>query len=119
MANQSCFGRGSRRRCLHSFLEVKTMSRANDGNFETTYTKVVGITGGMGFSGGGPLPRALLLAESSIRVTFNDIHGNQVVIGHSAAAGKPTLLEGLQVSDVILVQDGSDTAGKNAAAVLW
>ena len=96
------------------------MARANDGNFETTYTKVVGITGGMGFSGGGPLPRALLLAEERIKVTFNDIHGNEVVIGFSATpAGKPILLEGLQVSDVILVEDQDGTAGKNAAAVLW
>lgn len=96
------------------------MSRANDGNFETTYTRVVGITGGMGFSGGGPLPRALLLAEDQITVTFKDIHGNEVVIGHSGSgAGKPILLEGLQVSDVILVESQSGTAGKNAAAVVW
>ena len=96
------------------------MSRANDGNFETTYTKVVGITGGMGFSGGGPLPRALLLAEERIKVTFNDIHGNEVIAGFTASpAGKPILLEGLQVSDVILVEDQDGTAGKNAAAVLW
>jgi hypothetical protein len=96
------------------------MGRANDGNFETTYTRVVGITGGMGFSGGGPLPRALLLAKEQVKVTFNDIYGNEVVIGHAGSgAGKPTLLEGLQVSDVILVEDNLGTAGKNAAAVLW
>ena len=96
------------------------MTRANDGNFETTYTRVVGITGGMGFSGGGPLPRALLLAEGRIKVTFNDIHGNEVDIGFTGSgAGKPILLEGLQVSDVILVEDEFGTAGKNAAAVLW
>jgi hypothetical protein len=91
------------------------MARANDGKFETTYTKVVGITGGMGFSGGGPLPRALLLATSSVAVTFKDIHGNEVTIGTSGADSKPALFEGIQVSDVISV-DGS---GFNAAAVLW
>ena len=95
------------------------MARANDGNFETTYTKVVGITGGMGFSGGGPLPRALLFSQPSVTVTFNDIHGNEVTIGDPTAASKPALLEGIQVSDVILVKDGISTAGKNAAAVVW
>tara|TARA_R100001082_G_scaffold92371_1_gene59012 strand:- start:22 stop:309 length:288 start_codon:yes stop_codon:yes gene_type:complete len=95
------------------------MSRANDGNFEVTYTKVVGITGGMGFSGGGPLPRGLLLSQPSVTVTFNDIHGNEVTIGSNTVASKPTLLEGLQVSDVILVKDGNNTAGTNAAAVVW
>ena len=95
------------------------MARANDGKFETTYTKVMGITGGMGFSGGGPLPRALLFAKPNITVIFKDIHGNEVTLGHTNQASKPILLEGLQVSDVILVKDGTSTAGKNAAAVLW
>ena len=119
MANQSRFSRSSRGCCFHSFLELKTMSRANDGNFETTYTKVVGITGGMGFSGGGPLPRGLLFSQPSVTVTFKDIHGNEVTLGYNTIASKPILLEGLQVSDVILVKDGNNTAGKNAAAVVW
>ena len=79
------------------------MGSQNDGKFERTYSKVVGITGGMGFSGGGPLPRGLLLAEQSISVTFKDIHGNEVTLGGSGAPFKPTLLEGLQ----------------NKAAVVW
>ena len=91
------------------------MARANDGKFETTYTKVMGITGGMGFSGGGPLPRALLLARSSVSVTFKDIHGNEVTIGENTASSKPALFEGIQVSDVISVVG----SGFNAAAVLW
>jgi len=95
------------------------MSRANDGNFETTYTKVVGITGGMGFSGGGPLPRALLIAQSSVSVTFYDIHGNEVTVNSTTSRGKPTLLEGIQVSDVKSVTLLSGTAVKNSAAVLW
>ena len=95
------------------------MSRANDGNFEVTYTKVVGITGGMGFSGGGPLPRALLLAQPRVTVTFKDIHGNEVTIGSTTVSSKPILIEGLQVSDVVLVQDASNTAGQNVAAVVW
>ena len=95
------------------------MSSANDGKFERTYSKVVGITGGMGFSGGGPLPRGLLLAEQSISVTFKDIHGNEVTLGGSGAQFKSTLLEGLQVSDVLLVKDGANGAGQNKAAVVW
>ena len=95
------------------------MGSQNDGKFERTYSKVVGITGGMGFSGGGPLPRGLLLAEQSISVTFKDIHGNEVTLGGNASAFKPTLLEGLQVSDVLLVKDGANGAGQNKAAVVW
>ena len=95
------------------------MSTLNDGKFERTYSKVVGITGGMGFSGGGPLPRGLLLAEQSISVTFKDIHGNEVTLGGSGAQFKSTLLEGLQVSDVLLVKDGANGAGQNKAAVVW
>ena len=95
------------------------MSSVNDGKFERTYSKVVGITGGMGFSGGGPLPRGLLLARAGISVTFKDIHGNEVTLGGNAAQFKPTLLEGLQVSDVLLVKDGVNGAGQNTAAVVW
>ncbi len=95
------------------------MGSQNDGKFERTYSKVVGITGGMGFSGGGPLPRGLLLAEQSISVTFKDIHGNEVTLGGDGASFKPTLLEGLQVSDVLLVKDGANGAGQNKAAVVW
>ena len=95
------------------------MARANDGNFETTYTKVVGITGGMGFSGGGPLPRGLLLSVPAITVIFKDIHGNEVTVGSSTNSSKPILLEGLQVSDVIRVKGGISTASKNSAAVVW
>jgi len=95
------------------------MSSVNDGKFERTYSKVVGITGGMGFSGGGPLPRGLMMAEQSISVTFKDIHGNEVTVGGNGAQFKSTLLEGLQVSDVLLVKDGSNGAGQNKAAVVW
>tara|TARA_R110002012_G_scaffold157483_1_gene318630 strand:+ start:8357 stop:8644 length:288 start_codon:yes stop_codon:yes gene_type:complete len=95
------------------------MSTLNDGKFERTYSKVVGITGGMGFSGGGPLPRGLLMAGQAISVTFKDIHGNEVTVGGNGAAFKPTLIEGLQVSDVLLVKDGANGAGQNKAAVVW
>lgn len=95
------------------------MSTLNDGKFERTYSKVVGITGGMGFSGGGPLPRGLLMAGQAITVTFKDIHGNEVTVGGNGAAFKPTLVEGLQVSDVLLVKDGANGAGQNKAAVVW
>jgi len=95
------------------------MSTLNDGKFERTYSKVVGITGGMGFSGGGPLPRGLLMAEQSITVTFKDIHGNEVTVGGNGGQFKSTLLEGLQVSDVLLVKDGANGAGQNKAAVVW
>mgnify|MGYP003129937617 FL=1 len=52
------------------------------GYYDRTYHKVVGITGGMGFSGGkGPLPRAVMAAETNIVITFKDIHGTEVQIG--------------------------------------
>ncbi len=89
------------------------MARANDGKFETTYTKVVGITGGMGFSGGGPLPRALLLARSSVAVTFKDIHGNEVTIGTQDNLDVTRMIEGLEVSDIVSV------SGAQGAYVLW
>ena len=52
-------------------------------------------------------------------MTFKDIHGNEVTLGGDGASFKPTLLEGLQVSDVLLVQDGVNGAGQNKAAVVW
>ena len=88
------------------------MSRANDGKFETTYTKVVGITGGMGFSGGGPLPRALMVGHK-ITITFKDIHGNEVTIGNQDNFHVTRMFEGLEVSDIVSV------TGAQGAYVLW
>ena len=59
------------------------------------------------------------MAGERISVTFKDIHGNEVTVGGNSATFKPTLVEGLQVSDVLLVKDGANGAGQNKAAVVW
>ena len=63
------------------------------GYHDRTYHKVVGITGGMGFSGGGPLPRAIMGSNTSVKITFKDIHGNEVVIGDGGNANFARLYE--------------------------
>ena len=97
------------------------MSSANDGKFERTYSKVVGITGGMGFSGGGPLPRAVMGAESNIVITFKDIHGTEVQIGGGDNTNWARLYEGIEISDVVSVIDGAgtDISDGQKAFVLW
>ena len=77
-----------------------------------TYHKVVGVTGGMGFSGGGPLPRALMTGQK-VSITFKDIHGNEVTIGSQSNLDLTRMFEGLEVSDIISV------SGAQGAYVLW
>ncbi len=82
------------------------------GYHDRTYHKVVGVTGGMGFSGGGPLPRALMIGHK-IAITFKDIHGNEVTIGTQDNLDVTRMIEGLEVSDIVSV------SGAQGAYVLW
>ena len=82
------------------------------GYHDRTYHRVVGVTGGMGFSGGGPLPRALMLGHK-ISITFKDIHGNEATIGSQNNNDVPRIIDGLEVSDVVSV------SGANGAYLLW
>ena len=89
------------------------------GYYDRTYHKVVGITGGMGFSGGGPLPRAIMGSNTSVKITFKDIHGNEVVLGDGGNSNFARLYEGIEVSDIVsVVQSVSVPAGPRAF-VLW
>tara|TARA_R100000315_G_C5173770_1_gene100422 strand:+ start:399 stop:680 length:282 start_codon:yes stop_codon:yes gene_type:complete len=92
------------------------------GYYDRTYHKVVGITGGMGFSGGkGPLPRAVMAAETNIVITFKDIHGTEVQIGGGDNANWARLYEGIEISDVVSIIDGTgtDISDGQKAFVLW
>ncbi len=90
------------------------------GYYDRTYHKVVGITGGMGFSGGGPLPRAIMGADSSIKITFKDIHGTEVVIGDGGNTNWARLYEGIEVSDIVSVEEAAAGVKEGPRAfVLW
>jgi len=89
------------------------------GYYDRTYHKVVGITGGMGFSGGGPLPRAIMGANFSVKITFKDIHGTEVVIGDNTSVNWSRLYEGIEVSDIVSVSQSNNVQAGPRAFVLW
>ena len=90
------------------------------GYYDRTYHKVVGITGGMGFSGGGPLPRAIMGSNTSVKITVKDIHGNEVVLGDGGNSNFARLYEGIEVSDIVsVVQGAGGVPAGPRAFVLW